>query len=122
MNRITATVMLVLLTAMIFTAGIAPVLAAGESGKTGNTEVNINNGLPVVTEEEFTAKTNGVAMKIYNTAATVVPYVAVAVIAAGAIAGIFLKGIRKAILWAVGALVLVVCAPWLIGFVYNLVK
>lgn len=116
MNRITATVMLVLLTAMVFTAGIAPVLAAGEGG------VNVNNGLPVVTEKEFTAKTNGVAMKIYNTAVTVVPYVAVAVIAAGAIAGIFLKGIQKAILWAVGALVLVVCAPWLIGFVYNLVK
>lgn len=92
----------------------------GNSNGAGSSAVVEPKGLPVVTEDSFAGKVNGVANKIHRLAIAVVPHISVGVIVAGAILGIILKDAWKIIVRVVLAIIAVIWAPYIIALVISI--
>jgi len=94
----------------------------GQSAQFNPRVPDISAGLPSVTTEQFVGKAQRIAGNVYGAAAGVIPYVALGVLVAGAVLGIFFKAARSLIWVAVLALAVVLFAPQIVGYVLTLIK
>lgn len=107
--------LLLAVVAVLFLAGAVAVSAAPSQD-------GVSSGLPTVTPDEFSGKVNSTMGKVYSIVVSTVPYISVAVIAAGAILGIFSRRAWKVVVQTVLAIVLILWAPLILGTVINIVK
>jgi len=97
-------------------------VAPNQSVGTGVSGIDVSAGLPVVTTEQMVNKAQRIAGNIYGAAAGVIPYLALVVIIAGVVLGIFFKAARTLVFMALLALVIVLFAPQIISFVTMILK
>ena len=79
----------------------------------------IDTGIPEVTPEQFNKKIMKITSSIYDTARGVSPNLTILVVTVASIVGIFLKGARLTIIWALLGLTLVFLSPALISLISH---
>ncbi|MEN6487553.1 MAG: hypothetical protein ABFD66_01515 [Smithella sp.] len=77
--------------------------------------VNVDSGLPAVSQDQITGKANDMAMSIHRLAMKVSPQIAIIVLSGCALLGIFLKEARKMIVFLMIGLALIYWAPMIIS-------
>ena len=112
MGRLVALLTLFSLTLFIF-----PFAAAADEvmGAVSLSAAGVGAGLPQVTSEQFTGKINSLAGAVYSDVVTIAPQITLFICVIGGILGIFWREARVSVIWSIGALVLILWAPQLIG-------
>jgi len=88
----------------------------------GTDVAEIGAGLPQVSSEEFNGKVNRMVGALYGDALKIAPQVTLIVFVVGGILGIFWREARASVAWSVGALILIMWAPQLIGLVIHYIS
>ena len=76
-------------------------------------------GLPVVSSEEFVAKVTRMVGAIYKDVVQIAPQITLLVCLVGLVLGIFSQAARISVLWSIGALLLILWAPQIVGLVKH---
>ena len=82
----------------------------------------VGAGLPQVTSEQFTGKINRLVGAVYGDAVTIAPQITLFICVAGGILSIFWREARMSVMWSIGALILILWAPQLIGLVIHYIN
>lgn len=103
-------------------------LAFAETDTTNTTDTTtttsdgatISSGVPEVTPEEFSGKINRMSDALYGTARSAIAAITIIALVIGVIAGIFFKGARVMVGFALLGLIVVLWAPTIVGFVISI--
>lgn len=77
--------------------------------------VNVDSGLPVVSQDQIAGKANNMAMSVHKLAMKVSPQISIVVFIGSALLGTFIKEARKMIIFVMIGLALVYWAPMIIS-------
>lgn len=89
---------------------------------TSTTTVDVSSGIPETTSQDAVDKANRITGKIHSMAVQVMPGIAMAIIVICVILGIFWGAARKAALFALVALAVVILAPFLVSLAVSLIN
>jgi hypothetical protein len=109
-----AVLSLIFFTAILLTAPIA--------AYTNPNAAEVSAGLPTVTSDQFISKINRLVGAIYSDLMKIAPQITLLIIVLGAIVGIFWREARGTVIWSIGALLLIMWAPQIIGLVIHYIN
>lgn len=106
---------LILALAVCFACSV-PAWASAQSGP------DISYGIPTVTTQQAVAKADRVYAQVYDLVSAVSPGMTLIIVIAALFLSIFFKEAKKAIVFAGGALILVMWGPQIIGWFMQVLR